>query len=138
MRNLTLRNLTRSIATAMLGTLLLSTPASAADMQLMSIEQMKAGIIGNSLAGKTDGGEDYVEHYAPDGRIIGLANSSERYEGRWSFRQDGLMCFKYGDGSFDGGCVRLSRHGSAIGITRVDGSEEPTAALIHGVAPELR
>lgn len=133
-----MRNSTRSIAPAILGTLLLSTLASAADMQLMSIEQMKTEIIGNSLAGKTDDGEDYIEHYTGDGRIIGLANASERYEGRWSFRQDGLMCFQYGNGSFDGGCVKLSRGGEAIGITRVDGSEEPTATLIRGVAPELR
>lgn len=133
-----MQNFTRSIAAAMLGTVLLSGVAAAADQQPMSIEQMKAEIIGNSLAGLTDGGDAYVEHYAPDGRIIGLANSSERYEGRWSFRQDGLMCFKYGDGAFDGGCVKLSRDGNAVGITRVDGSEEPTATLIEGVAPQLR
>jgi hypothetical protein len=103
----------------------------------MSIDDMKAQIIGNSLSGKTEGGDDYVEHYMPDGRIVGLSKSAGKYEGKWSFRQDGLMCFRYGDGAFDGGCVRLSRDGDRISFTRVDGSAEPTATMIEGMAPQL-
>lgn len=112
--------------------------AFAGDMQPMSIDDMKAAIIGNSMSGKTEGGDDYVEHYNPDGRIIGLSKAAGKYEGKWSFRQDGLMCFRYGDGAFDGGCVRLSRDGDRIGLTRVDGSVEPTATLIDGMAPQLK
>ena len=104
----------------------------------MSIDDMKAALIGNSLSGKTEGGDDYIEHYTPDGRIVGLSKSAGKYEGKWSFRQDGLMCFRYGDGAFDGGCLRLSRDGDRIGLTRVDGSVEPTATLIHGMAPQLK
>ena len=111
--------------------------AFAGDMQPMSIDDMKAALIGNSMSGKTEGGDDYVEHYNPDGLIVGLSKAAGRYEGKWSFRQDGLMCFRYGDGAFDGGCVRLSRDGDRIGITRVDGSVEPTATLIEGMAPQL-
>lgn len=91
-------------------------------MQPMSIDEMKAEIIGNSLSGMTDHGEDYLEHYLPDGRIIGISKAAGRYEGKWSFRQDGLMCFRYGEDALAGGCVRLSRSGDRIGITRVDGS----------------
>jgi hypothetical protein len=112
--------------------------AKAEDMTPMSIDQMKATIIGNSMSGRTEAGDAYVEHYMPDGRIVGLSKSSGRYEGKWSFRQDGLMCFKYGDGALDGGCVHLSRAGDHIGFTRVDGSQEPTATLIQGMAPALR
>jgi hypothetical protein len=68
--------------------------AWAAKTSFMSIDQMKADIIGNFMSGKTDAGDDYIEHYTSDGRIIGLSKSSDRYEGKWSFRQDGLMCFK--------------------------------------------
>jgi hypothetical protein len=118
--------------------LLISCPAFAADVRPMSIDDMKTQIIGNSLSGKTEGGDDYVEHYTPDGRILGLSKAAGRYEGKWSFRQDGLMCFRYGDGAFDGGCVRLSRDGDRIGITRVDGSVEPTATMIEGMAPQLQ
>ncbi len=118
--------------------LMISFPAFAADMRPMSIDDMKAQIIGNSLSGKTEGGDDYVEHYTPDGRILGLSKAAGRYEGKWSFRQDGLMCFRYGDGAFDGGCVRLSRDGDRVGITRVDGSVEPTATMIDGMAPQLQ
>lgn len=112
--------------------------ASAGDMRPMSIDDMQAAIIGNSLSGKTESGDDYTEHYRPDGRIVGLSKATGKYEGKWSFRQDGLMCFRYGDGAFDGGCVKLSRDGERIGLTRVDGSVEPTATLIEGMAPQLQ
>lgn len=112
--------------------------ALADDMKMMSMDDMKAAIVGNSLSGKTESGDAYVEHYMPDGKIVGMSQSSGRYEGQWSFRQDGLMCFKYGDGAFDGGCVHLSRGGDRIGFTRVDGSQEPTATLIPGTAPALQ
>jgi hypothetical protein len=112
--------------------------AIADDMPPMSIDQMQAEIIGNSMSGQTESGDEYVEHYAPDGRIVGLSKASGRYEGKWSFRQDGLMCFRYGDGAFDGGCVRLARDGDQVGFTRVDGSQEPTATLIQGMAPALQ
>lgn len=112
--------------------------ALADDMRPMSIDDMKAAIIGNSLSGKSESGDDYVEHYMPGGRIIGLSKANGKYQGKWSFRQDGLMCFKYGDGPFDGGCVHLSRNGDRIGFTRVDGSTEPPATLVPGMAPGLQ
>jgi hypothetical protein len=123
-----------AIATA----LFIPAHAFAGDMQPMSIDDMTSQIIGNSMSGKTEGGDDYIEHYKSDGRIVGLSKAAGRYEGKWSFRQDGLMCFRYGDGAFDGGCVRLSRDGDRIGLTRVDGSVEPTATLIEGMAPQLK
>jgi hypothetical protein len=108
------------------------------EMKPMSIDDMRAAIIGNSLSGRTESGDEYVEHYKSDGRIVGLSKASGKYQGQWSFRQDGLMCFKYGDGAFDGGCVQLSRAGAHIGFTRVDGSTEPTATLVPGMAPSLQ
>ncbi|WP_162917567.1 hypothetical protein [Dongia deserti] len=126
------RLLTPLIFIASLGT------AIADETRFMSIDQMKSEIIGNSMSGRTDAGDDYIEHYTHDGRIIGLSKTAGRYEGKWSFRQDGLMCFRYGDGDFAGGCVHLSRHGDRIGLARVDGSVEPTAILIQGMAPQLK
>ena len=118
--------------------LLIPFNAFAGDLQPMSIDDMKAAIIGHSLSGMTDHGEDYVEHYRPDGKIVGISKAAGRYEGKWSFRQDGLMCFRYGEDALAGGCVRLSRSGDRIGITRVDGSVEPTATRIEGMAPQLK
>jgi hypothetical protein len=111
--------------------------ALANGMKPMSIDDMKAAIIGNSLRGRTESGDDFVEHYRADGTIVGISKANGRYQGKWSFRQDGLMCFRYGDGAFDGGCVHLSRNGDQIGFTRVDGSSEPTATLVPGMAPKL-
>lgn len=133
-----MQNLIRTTVLAAFGAALSFGVAFADGMQPMSIDQMKAEIIGNSLSGETEAGDQYVEHYMPDGRIVGLSKSSGKYEGKWSFRQDGLMCFKYGEGAFDGGCVHLSRGGDKVGFTRVDGSEEPTGTLIPGMAPELK
>jgi hypothetical protein len=127
-----------SLIPAALGIALSCGSALADDMKPMSIDQMKAEIIGNSMSGKTDAGDEYLEHYMPDGTIVGLSKSSGRYQAKWSFRQDGLMCFRYGDGAFDGGCVHLSRDGDQIGLTRVDGSVEPTAILTPGMAPALK
>ncbi len=112
--------------------------ALADGMTMLSIDDMQAGVIGNSLSGKTESGDDYVEHYRPDGTIVGKSREGGAYEGKWSFRQDGLMCFKYGDGAFDGGCVHLLRDGDQVGFLRVDGSHEPTATLIPGMAPQLK
>ena len=123
---------------AIAASLLIPFNTFAGDLQPMSIDDMKAAIIGNSLSGMTDHGEDYLEHYRPDGKIVGMSNAAGRYEGKWSFRQDGLMCFRYGGDALVGGCVRLSRDGDRIGITRVDGSVEPTATLIEGMAPQLK
>ena len=112
-------------------------PAHAGEMKAMSIDEMQTGIIGNSLSGKTEAGDEYVEHYTPDGRIVGLSKEGGAYEGKWWFRQDGLMCFRYGDGPFDAGCVFLMRDGDQVGFQRVDGSHEPTATMIPGIAPGL-
>jgi hypothetical protein len=128
----------RALTLAIFGIALSCGFALADDMKMMSLDEMKAAIIGNSLSGKTESGDEYVEHYRPDGKIVGMSKSSSKYEGQWSFRQDGLMCFKYGDGAFDGGCVHLSRSGDHIGFTRVDGSEEPAATLMPGMAPALQ
>jgi hypothetical protein len=128
----------RALTLAVLGIALSCGCALADDMTVMSIDEMKAVIIGNSLSGKTESGDAYVEHYMPDGKIVGRSKSSGKYEGKWSFRQDGLMCFKYGVGAFDGGCVHLSRDGDRIGFTRVDGSQEPAATLTPGMAPTLQ
>lgn len=123
---------------AVAAALFLPVHAFAGEMQPMSIDDMKAGIVGNSMMGKTESGDEYVEHYKSDGTIVGLSKSAGKYQGKWSFRQDGLMCFRYGDGAFDGGCVHLSRNGDTIGFTRVDGSHEPGATLMPGMAPALQ
>lgn len=123
---------------AMLGMLLSFGTAIADGMKPMSVDDMKQVIIGNSLSGTTESGDAYVEHYTTDGKIVGLSKANGRYQGTWSFRQDGLMCFRYGDGAFDGGCVHLARDGDRIGFTRVDGSSELTATLMQGIAPSLQ
>ena len=120
-----------------LGMMLSFRMALADEMKMLSVDEMQAQIIGNSLSGKTEGGDAYVEHYEVDGTILGKS-AAGAYQGKWSFRQDGLMCFRYGDGAFDGGCVHLMRGGDHVGFQRVDGTLEPQATFIPGMAPELK
>ena len=61
---------------AIAASLLIPFNAFAGDLQPMSIDDMKAAIIGNSLSGLTDHGEDYLEHYRPDGKIVGMSNAA--------------------------------------------------------------
>ena len=120
-----------------IGMLLSFRMAFAGEMKMLSVDEMQAQIIGNSLSGKTESGDTYVEHYEADGTILGKS-AEGAYQGKWSFRQDGLMCFKYGDGAFDGGCVHLMREGDQVGFQRVDGTLEPQATLIPGMASDLK
>ena len=85
-----------------IGMLLSFRVALADEMKMLSVDEMQSQIIGNSLSGKTETGDAYVEHYEADGAVLGKSAASA-YQGKWSLRQDGLMCFRYGDGAFDGG-----------------------------------
>ena len=42
------------------------------------------------------------------------------------------MCFRYGDGPFDAGCVRLSLTGDRVDFVLMDGTLEPAARLLSG------
>ena len=107
-------------------------------MQPMSIDDMKAAIIGNSMSGRPNQARTISSTTRPMAGSSACRKPPANTKGTWSFRQDGLMCFRYGEERFAGGCVRLSRSGDQIGLTRVDGSVEPTATLIEGMAPQLK
>ena len=94
-----------------------------------------ATIIGSTLSGKTAEGESYSEYYAGDGTIRGAATSG-RYVGTWWVRDDNTMCFKYGDGRFDAGCVYLSLTNDIVNFVRIDGTTEEPATLLRGQSEE--
>jgi hypothetical protein len=113
-------------------------PQARADaMMPMTTAEMMSAVIGNSISGQTEDGDSYTEYYAPDGTIHGASTKSGAYRGAWHFRQDQVMCFKYGDGPFDGGCVHLALDGDRLAFIRIDGTTEPSVRLIKGNPNDL-
>ncbi|HEX2582218.1 MAG TPA: hypothetical protein VHL08_09640 [Dongiaceae bacterium] len=107
--------------------------------RFLSVAQMQKAIIGNSLVGKSPGGDPYAEYYDPNGTIVGWSKKDGKYMGQWSFREnDNLMCFKYGEGPTDGGCVHLTKKGKTVGFVRMDATTEPSATWIKGKAREVQ
>jgi hypothetical protein len=109
-------------------------PIYAADgMKFMTLDEISKTVIGNTMTGKTAKGDPYTEYFAADGSIRGLAADGSKYSGKWWLRkEDNLMCFRYGDGAFDAGCVRLSLTGDRVDFTLMDGTTEPSATLVQG------
>ena len=112
-------------------------PAVAEALKPMTTAEMSAAVIGNSIAGQTEDGDSYMEYYAPDGTIHGVSKKNGAYRGAWHFRQDQVMCFKYGEGPFDGGCVHLALDGGQLAFIRIDGTTEPSVHLIKGNPNDL-
>ena len=108
-----------------------------ADSMPMTTGEMQAAVIGNSITGQTEDGDSFTEYYAPDGSIHGVSKKNGAYRGVWHFRQDQVMCFKYGDGPFDGGCVHLALDGDTLAFIRIDGTTEPSVRLIKGNPNDL-
>lgn len=110
---------------------------SAAAVTPMTTREMQTAVIGNSISGETEDGDSFAEYYAPDGTIHGVSKRNGAYRGAWHFRQDQVMCFKYGEGPFDGGCVHLALDGNKLAFIRIDGTTEPSVRLIKGNPNDL-
>jgi len=105
----------------------------AEERSFLTLDQISKTIIGNTMTGQAKDGGGYAEYYAPDGVIHGHSDKSGAYKGSWWLRkEDNLMCFKYGDGPFDAGCVRLALAGDKVDFVLMDGTLEGTATLLTG------
>ena len=62
----------------------------------LSAKDVTAVLIGNTLGGKSESGDQWFEYYTEDGRVLGIASSSP-YKGEWSFDHD-FFCLKFPDG----------------------------------------
>jgi hypothetical protein len=117
---------------AALGLFLIASPAAAHyawDGELTAA-QITATIAGNSLAGQFEG-KDYTEYYDPDGTIHGQTAEGP-YKGKWSVRDDDLMCFAYEPDYAIIGCVMLFLDADTVTFRLIDGTEEPPAKLLTG------
>jgi hypothetical protein len=99
----------------------------------LTLDEISKTIIGNTMTGETKDGIGYAEYYAPDGVIHGHSEEGGAYKTSWWLRkEDNLICFRYGDGAFEAGCVRLSLAGDKVDFVLMDGTVEGSATLLTG------
>jgi len=100
-------------------------PATSDDMRLLSGDEIRAEIIGNTVDGQM--GTAFTEYYSPDGAIKGLSGEG-RYEGRWSIEDD-MLCFVYSEPF---GCRRIGLSGDIVSYITEDGEADGSGTLLKG------
>ncbi len=87
---------------------------------LMSEQEIKDTIVGNTYAGDSvrNPGSTYVEFIRPDGRIKGLWNGTDRYNGEWAISGN-VICAKYPSSTQ---CSTLAKSGDTIYWYALDGT----------------
>ena len=99
----------------------------------LTLDEISKTIIGSTMTGETKDGIGYAEYYGPDGVIHGHLEKGGAFKASWWLRkEDNLMCFRYGDGAFEAGCVRLSFAGDKVDLVLMDGVVEGSATLLTG------
>ena len=98
-----------------------SLPAAAADM--LTAEQIRAAIAGNTVQGSMEGSGAYAEFYQADGTIKG-----KDYTGVWSVEGD-AMCFQYG--ADPKSCWQVAGEGDQVQWIK-DGKVEGTGTVVAG------
>ena len=89
---------------------------------LMSEQEMRDMLVGNTYAGDSvrTPGSTYIEFVHPDGKIFGLWNGKDRYQGQWAMSGN-VMCAKYKRATY---CSTLARSGDTIYWYALDGSTQ--------------
>ena len=98
-----------------------SAAAGAADM--LTAEQIRALVAGNTVQGAMEATGPYVEFYQADGTIKG-----KDYTGAWSIDGD-AMCFQYG--SDPKSCWQVARKGDEVEWMK-DGKVDGTGTVAAG------
>ncbi len=106
-------------------TFLVAPPLAADDTRILSGEEIRSQIIGNTVDGLM--GTAFTEFYSPDGAIKGLSGEG-RYEGRWSIEKD-MLCFEYNEPF---GCRRIGLSGDTVSYITESGEADGSGTLLKG------
>jgi len=98
----------------------------------MSGTEIRSTIIGNTMSGTLEDGTEWTEYYDPDGTIRGIDSANGGYNGRWSIREDDVMCWAYAPDFAIIGCVLLNIEGDVVSFQQIGGHTEPPAKLLTG------
>ena len=114
-------NLRGAIAMGALALSLIGGAATAAEM--LTSDQVRALVSGNTVQGAMQSTGAYVEFYQPDGTIKG-----KDYTGAWSIDGD-KMCFQYG--SDPKSCWEVGREGAVIQWMK-EGKVDGIGTVVNG------
>lgn len=112
----------RSIPSLLLAAILCVAALPAAAAEMLSGDQIKTLVAGNTIAGAM-GDTDYAEYYQADGTI-----KADGYTGVWTIESD-AMCFQYG--SDPKSCWQVGRNGDEIQWIK-DGKVDGTGMVQPG------
>lgn len=96
---------------------------------MLTTDQIKKTIVGNTLSGVSKGGLEWAEYYLPNGLIAGLWGG-DKYQGNWSVK-DGMWCFDY-SGTDDDGCRTIVAEGDRVFYYTAYGMPDGEARLAVG------
>jgi len=99
---------------------------------VLTEEELRTKVIGNTIAGKSYRGPMYVEFYQPDGNTRGLWDGSP-YKSTWAISGK-VMCWKASDAR---GCNLIALDGDEVTWYDLEGVEKSRAKLMQGNAKEL-
>lgn len=109
----------------------LSKPLDAEDgpANTLSGEEITRAIAGNTLLVTVMGGDQYREHFAPDGSIT-MTGDGDVYDGTWKVIEDEI-CMKLSVPSNEG-CWRVALDGDFITLIGQDGAVDYRKQIIAG------
>jgi hypothetical protein len=112
----------KAVLLSSLGAILLL-PMSAVAGEMLTGEQIRALVAGNTVQGAMEATGGFTEFYAEDGTIKG-----DGYAGVWSIEGDN-MCFQYG--SDPAGCWSVAKEGDQVQWLK-DGKIDGTGTVLSG------
>ena len=92
---------------------------------MLTADQIKETIVGNTMSGVSKGGVEWAEYYLPNGLIAG-SWGGDKYQGNWSMKDD-MMCFDY-SGTDDDRCNRIAAEGDTVYYYMKDGKPDGDAS----------
>ena len=95
---------------------------------LMSEAEIRDTLVGNTFQGESARrpGKTYVEYIHPDGKISGLWNETDRYQGEWAVAGS-VWCYRYKNNR---GCNTLAKDGDSILWYKLDGSTNGGKSMV--------
>jgi hypothetical protein len=105
----------RLVALALALLVTASVPSRAGDEDLMSADEVRALLTGNTLTGRYSNGNSYSEYHHPDGRVYGHNNRKPVEKGCWEMRAN-LACYYYQEDKQRGPFCWSFRRVGGVGI----------------------
>jgi len=102
-------------------------------VRMMTGADLRAQIVGNTLAGQYANGDVWREYFDPSGAIKGFDETRGRYLAHYSIAED-FLCFDYASADAGAWCGTVCADGSRITFYRQDEvvTDPPYTQLLRG------